>query len=88
MKQRTDTSCLITVVRELATNYDAGTLTRCMEHALNKRSNPCYAALDSNQVVNVLAKANFVKQMEAEGLSVPEAMRELGKRMRALESKS
>ena len=84
MKHRADISSSMSDVRELAIRYDNEVLTNCMELALNNRNNCCYSASHPADVINVLAKASFVKQLQADGLSTAEAMRELGKRMRAI----
>lgn len=84
MKQRTYSSTSITDVRDLANQFDAAALTQCMEQALQDNSNPCYSAVVADEVINVLAKARFVKQLILQGMPIHEAMRELGKRMRAL----
>ena len=84
MKHRKDSSSSMSDVRELATRYDNEALATCMKQALNDRSNSCYSALNSTNVINVLARASFVKQLQTDGLSIAEAIRELGKRMRAL----
>jgi hypothetical protein len=74
-------------IRELARRFTPEQIEACIQAELEDKDNPCYQDPDIMNVVNVLAKAEFVrKQMEA-GKSLPEAIRELGRRIRAAQGK-
>jgi hypothetical protein len=75
----------IAEIRELAKRFDADAIEQCMELALHNQPNPCYAAGELEDVMNVLAKASFVKELTDKGMSIAEAIRELGKRIRAVQ---
>jgi hypothetical protein len=55
-----------------------------MELALEGQPNPCYTKQDEVEVINVLAKAGLVSDLMQKGYSLKGAMRELGRRMRAI----
>jgi len=79
------TSMHIGEIRELAKHFDAASIEQCMELALQNKPNPCYSAGDLEDIMNVLAKASFVKAQQEQGESLAEAIRELGKRIRAVQ---
>lgn len=81
----THPSLHIAEIRELARRYDADSIEQCMELALQNQPNPCYGAGDLEEVMNVLAKANFVSEQTEKGMTIAEAIRELGKRIRAVQ---
>lgn len=70
-------------IRELARRYSSGQIEQCMELALQNEDNPCFDDKEIEQVMNVLAKAEFVKAKMEEGSTLVDAMRELGRRIRA-----
>jgi len=78
----------MTTIRSLVSHLEANNLERCLQEQIENGLNSCYADADNGRVINVLAKASFVKQLEAEGLSIPEAIRELARRMRFAQGKS
>lgn len=71
-------------IRRLAAEYDNATLKQCMELALEGEPNPCYSKQDEEEVINVLAKAGLVSDLMEKGYTLKGAMRELGRRMRAI----
>ncbi|MGD9385744.1 MAG: hypothetical protein PVF28_04260 [Thioalkalispiraceae bacterium] len=75
----------IAEIRDLAKRFDANTIEKCMQLALENKDNPCYSGGELEEVMNVLAKASFVKEQTDEGMSLAEAIRELGKRIRAVQ---
>ena len=85
MSQPTHPSLHIADVRELARYLEVDALAECMDLALQNRDNPCYSKGESEQIMNVLAKAGFVKAQMAKGMTLVEAMRELAKRIRAFQ---
>ena len=86
MSQTTPSTLHLAEVRELAKRFDANAIEHCMALALQQKENPCYAAVELEDVMNVLAKASFVQQQIQHGLSLAEAIRELGKRIRSIQS--
>lgn len=83
-KQPTHPNMHIAEIRALAKRFDAAAIDQCMTLALENKPNPCYAAGELEEVMNVLAKTSFVTAQIAQGQSMAEAIRELGKRVRSL----
>ena len=71
-------------VRLLASTSESETLDRCLQEQIEQGYNSCYDVSGNEQVINVLAKASFVKHLSLQGMPIQQAIRELGKRMRAL----
>ena len=69
-------------VRELAAQHESDELETCMEEQINTGSNSCVVEGDAERAMGILAKAGFVKSQQAQGKTMQEAMRELGKRIR------
>lgn len=78
----------MTTIRSLASHLEGNNLDCCLQEQIESGHNSCYANHDYEHVINVLAKASFVKQLEAEGLSIPGAIRELARRMRFAQGNS
>jgi len=83
--QQTHATMHIAEIRELAKQFDADSIQQCMERARQNKPNPCYTAGEQEEVMNVLAKADFVTAQIQQGRSMAEAIRELGKRVRSLQ---
>lgn len=72
-------------IRDLSKRFDAGAIEQCIELVLQNKLNPCYSAGGQEEVMNVLAKANFVTEQIEQGKTLAEAIRELGKRIRLIQ---
>ena len=75
-------------LRALVSDFGNEKLDDCLQQQIANGYNSCYASADNLRAVNVLAKASFIKGLMLQGMPVQQAMRELGKRMRALESQT
>ena len=73
----------IAEIRELAKRFSADQIENCMELVLQHQDNPCFDKEEAEEAMNVLAKAEFVKAQMEQGSTLAEAMRELGRRIRA-----
>ncbi|MDH5648043.1 MAG: hypothetical protein OEY67_00180 [Gammaproteobacteria bacterium] len=73
-------------IRELAQRYSAEMIEQCLQQALSQQENPCFDDDEVQKVVSVLAKAEFVKSLMSQGKTLSEAMRELGRRIRAVQN--
>ena len=69
-------------VRELARVYDTEQLTLCIDEQIAGQTNGCEISGDNTQVINALSRASVIRQLMDKGASLPEATRELGRRMR------
>jgi hypothetical protein len=84
MQTQNNPSTHITDIRHLATHFDARTIEQCMQQALANQPNPCYSGVENTEVMNVLAKSRFIIGQMQQGLTLAQALRELGRRMRLL----
>lgn len=75
----------LTEIRELARRYSAEMIEKCLQQELASEENPCFEDKEIEEVINVLAKAEFVKSLMEQGQTLPEAIRELGRRIRAIQ---
>jgi len=78
-----DTSMHIEEIRELAKRFSAESLDKCMQKVIHGQANECFNDGEVEDVMNVLAKAEFVKSQVNKGMSLSQAIRELGRRIRA-----
>ncbi len=72
-------------IRDVATRFNIKEIAACQLQALNEENNACYPAQKIDDVMNVLAKAEFVRKEMNTGKKINEAIRELGKRMRMIQ---
>lgn len=72
-------------IRDIVNRFDSDSLEECMQLALEQKDNPCYSKGEIEEVMNVLAKAGFIRGQIESGSSVSVAMRELGSRIRFLQ---
>lgn len=72
-------------VRALAQRFGPDELEACIRDQLEEGANVCESSGRTEEIVGVLAKAEFVKARMAQGATLPEAMRELGRRIRAVQ---
>lgn len=73
-------------IRELAQRFSPEELEQCMNEQLSEGGNTCAPNGTTTEIMNVLAKAEYVEHlMQQKGFSLPEAIRELGQRMRAVQ---
>ena len=70
-------------IRELAKRYSPDELEECINRQLAEGTNPCDENGSTEEIINVLAKAEFVRSRVNKGMSLGEAIRELGRRIRA-----
>jgi hypothetical protein len=72
-------------IRDVANRFDTNSIESCIQLAMENKENPCYSAFELEDAMNVLAKANFVKSQMEQGMSLAEAIRDLGKRIRSVQ---
>jgi hypothetical protein len=72
-------------VRSLALRFEGTQLSGCLETQLANANNACYPGTNHEHAINVLAKAGFVQQQMQRGLSINQAIRDLGQRMRRMQ---
>lgn len=73
----------ISQIRELAGHYAAGELAACIQEELDSGSNTCVLTGNQSEVISILSMAGFVRaRMEQDDISLTQALRILGWRMR------
>jgi hypothetical protein len=74
-------------VRELARRFSAEQLERCLTEEIDTGDNRCDVKGPIGDVANVLAEAEFVRDQVDRGVPLPDAIRELASRMRAVQQR-
>ena len=72
-------------VRTLASELDKTRLEQCIEQSITNQPNPCFYLGSTEEIVNVLTKAVYIRSRVDKGESINQAMRELGKRIRSIQ---
>ena len=69
-------------IKDLANMFSLNEINACIDNQLQDGKNICFTGDSTDEIINVLSKAEFVKSQMEEGLSLGEAVRELAKRIR------
>jgi hypothetical protein len=80
-----DRDVTIATIRRLARQFDADELARCLEDELRLGGNECVRDGSRDEIVGELAKAEFVRHQVERGVALPDAIRELARRIRAVQ---
>ena len=72
-------------IRALAQRFRPEELEACIRDQLEEGANVCEPSGRTEEIVGVLAKAEFVKALTEKGFTLSEAVRELGRRIRAVQ---
>ncbi len=75
----------IAEIRELARRFSPAELETCIQQQLSGGSNPCEEEGSPEDTISVLAKAEYVRHLVENGMPLGAAIRELGRRIRALQ---
>ncbi len=73
-------------LKKLAGKYSPEQLETCIRQQLEKGENACEIVDETDEVITALSKAEVVRELVDGGLTFSEALRELGKRIRAIYS--
>jgi predicted RNA binding protein with dsRBD fold (UPF0201 family) len=72
-------------LKKLTEMFSAGQIQTCIRQQLDKGENSCDVVDETDEVIAALSKAEVVRElMEQKGLRFSEALRELGRRIRAV----
>jgi hypothetical protein len=74
-------------VKKLAERYSPEKLESCIRQQLEKGENSCEIVDESDEVVAALSKAGVVRELMDQGMTFSDALRELGRRIRAVYGK-
>lgn len=73
-------------IRELSKRFTPEQIEGCITQQLETGQNICLRNASSEKIINELAKAKFVRDLMEKGLSLPDALRELARKMREIQS--
>lgn len=71
-------------LKKLAEKYSLSQLESCINQQLEKGENACDLADETDEVITELSKATVVRELMDQGMRFSEALRELGRRIRAI----
>ena len=71
-------------IKELVEKYSPQQLETCIMQQLEKGENLCNIVDQTDKVIAELSKAAVVQELMSKGMSFSEALRELGRRIRAV----
>jgi hypothetical protein len=74
-------------LKKLVEKYNPERIESCIRQQLAKGENECGLVDDTDEVITELSKAEVVREIMDQGKSFPEALRELGRRIRAVYGK-
>lgn len=80
-RQRID----ISEIKKLAGMFSAQDLELCINQQIEQGQNLCKSGDHTEQIINELAKASFVRALVERGSTLSEAVRDLAKRIRAFQ---
>jgi cell fate (sporulation/competence/biofilm development) regulator YmcA (YheA/YmcA/DUF963 family) len=72
-------------LKKIVEKYSSEQLEACIRQQLEKGENACEVIEEADEVITDLSKAEVVRElMEQQGMKFSEALRELGRRIRAV----
>jgi Family of unknown function (DUF6952) len=74
-------------LKKIVDKYSPEQLATCIRQQLEKDENACEIVDEKDEVIASLSKAEVVRELMDEGKTFSEALRELGKRIRAVYGK-
>jgi Family of unknown function (DUF6952) len=74
-------------LRKIVDKYSPEQLETCIRQQLEKGENACEIADEKDEVIASLSKAEVVRELMDQGMTFADALRELGKRIRAVYGK-
>jgi len=74
-------------LKKLAEKYSPKELASCIRQQLEKGENLCEIVDQTDEVITALSKAEVVRELMDKGMKFSEALRELGRRIRAVYGK-
>ena len=73
-------------IRDIAKKYTPEEIEGCITQQMETGNNVCLMDANSERIINELSKAEVIRQLIDEGMSLADALRELARRMRLLQS--
>jgi hypothetical protein len=76
----------IAQIKDIAQKYTPDEIEGCITQQVESGKNVCLTDENSEKIINELSKAEVIRSLVDEGLSLADAMRELARRMRAVQT--
>lgn len=73
-------------IKELARRFTPEEIEGCIKEQLERGENICLRDESTERIINELVKARFVRDMINKGYSLTDALRELARRIRQVQS--
>jgi hypothetical protein len=74
-------------LKKLTDKYSSEQITSCIQQQLAKGENACEVVDEADEIITALSKAEVVRELMDEGRTFSDALRELGRRIRAVYGK-
>jgi hypothetical protein len=74
-------------LKKITERFSLEQLESCIQQQLAKGKNECTSADSTNEVIETLSKADVVREMMDQGMTFTDALRELGRKIRAVYGK-
>ncbi len=74
-------------LKKLIEKFSAEQLETCIQQQVEKGENACNIIDETNEVIATLSKAEVIRELMDEGRTFAEALREVGRRIRAVYGK-
>ena len=73
-------------IKDLARRFDPAVIDGCLQQTLDSgHPQDCELDADTEEAVDILSKASYVRSRMEDGLSLGEAVRELGRKIRQVQ---
>jgi methyl coenzyme M reductase subunit D len=73
-------------IREIAKKYTPEQIEGCITQQIETGKNMCLTDETSEKIINELSKADVVRELMDQGMNLADALRELARRMRLVQS--
>jgi hypothetical protein len=73
-------------IKDIAQRFTPEEIESCITNQVETGENSCLTDVRSEKIINRLSKAGVVRDFMNQGMSLADALRELAKRMRLLQS--
>lgn len=74
------------LIKDVARKYTPEQIEGCITQEIETGRNICLADANSEKIVNELSKAEVIRELADEGMTLADALRELARRMRLVQS--
>ena len=73
-------------IKDLAKRFSPEQIEGCITQQIETGKNICLKDNNSQKIINELSKAEVIRDLMDTGMSLPDALRELARRMRLIQS--